>query len=75
MKLGWGRGNWAGALNTNGERTQTNNRPLDDRHDKLYNSMIQYSCVHVNDNFFPDYVFFAYLYARNITKEKVAKIT
>ena len=37
--------------------------------------MIQYSCVHVNDNLFPDYVFLAYLCARNITKEKVAKIT
>ena len=36
--------------------------------------MIQYSCVHVKDNFFPDYVFLAYLYARNITKEKVVKI-
>ena len=41
MKLGWGRGNWAGALNANGEMTQTNqqtNRWMDgqtDRHDKL----------------------------------------
>ena len=81
MMLGQGRGNWAGALNANGEMTQTNqqtNRWMDgqtDRHDKLQNSMIQYSCVHVYNNFFPDYVFLAYLYARNITKEKVAKIT
>ena len=36
--------------------------------------MIQYSCMHVY-NFFPDYVFLACLYARNVTKEKVAKIT
>ena len=54
----WGKGSWAGALNTNGEMTQINqqtNRQMDgqtDRHDKLQNSMIQYSCVHVNDNFF-----------------------
>ena len=77
----WGRGSWAESLNANGEMTQTNqqtNRWMDgqtDRHDKLQNSMIQYSCVHVYNNFFPDYVFLAYLYARNITKEKVAKIT